>query len=405
MSVNISLSSQGSFIFRRKNFGTTIANSKRQQNAFSLSGHKNSAVRFLKENRIMAALHRDGFCNPALWGLVLAAGDGKRLKSFIRKVRGEDLPKQYVNFVGRRSMIEHTFDRAERLVSPDQILTVISKQHLLYGAVRQQLACRRPQNVIVQPENKETAPGILLPLMHIYKRSPEAIVAVFPSDHFILEEDRFMDHVELAFQAVAHDPSRLILLAMEAQHPDLEYGYILPRAEEGSVSVWGIHDTAGFVEKPTLATARSLIRSGALWNTMIMVFKARVLLEALQELCPTMYTRFAGIRDAIGSDYETMITDETYRNLQPVNFSTAFLEKIAVTNPRMLSVLPVLQVTWSDWGSPERLIRDCDSLCRSRGRIHRTERPAAGSQAPQINDHHSVPWHGDTRSKRRRKGA
>src|SRR5687767_9752363 len=83
-----------------------------------------------------------------------------------------------------------------------RILTIIGRHHLGYAEVRRQLFSRPKQNIIVQPANKETGPGILLPLMHIYKRSPEAIVAVFPSDHFIWEEDRFMNHVQLAAESV-----------------------------------------------------------------------------------------------------------------------------------------------------------------------------------------------------------
>src|SRR5262245_5485899 len=169
----------------------------------------------------MTMNHRDGSRVPSLWGLILAAGDGRRLQHYVRQVRGEELPKQYVNFIGRRSMLEHTYNRVEKVIPPRQIVTVVSKQHLRHELVRQQLARRAVQNIIVQPENKETGPGILLPLMHINKRCPEAIVAVFPSDHFILEENRFMDHVALAARAVAHDDSRFVILAMEAQHPEV----------------------------------------------------------------------------------------------------------------------------------------------------------------------------------------
>ena len=146
----------------------------------------------------MPMFRLDGPRNSLLWGLVLAAGDGTRLQSYIQKIRGENLPKQYVNFIGRCSMLEHTVDRAEKLIPQQQIVTVVSKHHLRFAAVQRQLARQLPTNIILQPENKETLPGILLPLMHVYKRCPKGIVALFPSDHFILEEDRFMYHVAQA---------------------------------------------------------------------------------------------------------------------------------------------------------------------------------------------------------------
>jgi len=296
---------------------------------------------------------------------VLAGGDGKRLQGYIRNTRGTDLPKQYVNLIGRRSMLEHTFERTERLIPARQIVTVVSKQHLRYGAVRDQLSHRAPENIIVQPKNKETGPGIFLPLMHLYKRCPDATVAVFPSDHFILEEDRFMDHVALAAQAVAHDPSRIVLLALEAQYPEVEYGYVVPREDHGRLNLWGIRNTARFIEKPDPLTARHLVDAGALWNTMIMVFKVRTLLTILHSLCPTTHERFSRIYDAIGTSAETRTTDEVYQTLEPMNFSKGFLELVAATRPETMSILPVLQVYWSDWGSPERSLQVREILADS----------------------------------------
>lgn len=338
----------------------------------------------------MTTIHRDGSRVPLLWGLILAAGDGRRLQHYVRQVRGDDLPKQYVNFIGRRSMLEHTYERVEKVIPARQIVTVVSKEHLRYAPVRHQLACRASQDVIVQPENKETGPGILLPLMHINKRCPEAIVAVFPSDHFILEENRFMEHAALAARAVAHDESRFVILATEAQHPEVEYGYILPRANDGWVDLWGIRKAALFVEKPDRVMARTLISAGALWNTMIMVFKLRTLLEAMQKLCPVMYSEFSRIQDAIGTPNETKIVEDVYRNLKPENFSTAFLEKIAAIRPNMLSVLPVLRVLWSDWGSPERLLLARDLLVKRAQGVEPQRHKPTPAHAAKKNSRHEV---------------
>ncbi len=304
--------------------------------------------------------------NSVLWGLVLAAGDGRRLQSYIQKLLGENLPKQYVNFVGRRSMLEHTIHRAKKLISARQVVTIVSRQHLQFTTVQRQLARLSPKNVIVQPENRETLPGILLPLMHLYKRCSESIVALFPSDHFILEEDRFMDYVAQAARAVAHDPSRLVLLAIEPQDPETEYGYVVPRANDGHLSIWGTRSAVRFVEKPNAAMAHGLIESGALWNTMIMVFKVRTLLQLIEKLCPAVYLDFRRILPALGSANETEAVNEIYRTLEPMNFSKVFLERLAAVSPERISVLPVLQVFWSDWGSPERLLRTQELLTASR---------------------------------------
>jgi mannose-1-phosphate guanylyltransferase len=295
----------------------------------------------------------------------LAAGDGKRLQAYVQQRRGVELPKQYVNFIGRRSMLEHTIHRAELLIPVRHILTIISKNHLRFAEVRRQLANHADENVIVQPANKETGPGIFLPLMYIYKRAPEAIVTLFPSDHFILEEQRFIDHVDLAVQAVRHDPSRIVLLAMEAQGPEVEYGYIVPKGNDGEIKLWGTRSAASFVEKPDLAKARELVRAGGLWNTMIMVFRVRTVLRMLQRLSPSTYLQFTRIFEAIGTPAEKHVVESVYQTLEPMNFSKDFLEKIAANDSAAISVLPVLQVFWSDWGSPARLTEVLELLGKS----------------------------------------
>src|SRR2546422_462194 len=125
-------------------------------------------------------------------GIILAGGEGKRLQPLVRRLHGKPLPKQYVNFVGSRSMLEHTFLRAEMLIPPERLFTVISQHHLGYSEALRQVVSRPRGTVIVQPENKETGPGLLLPLIYLCERFPQSSVAVFPSDHFVLEEGHFM---------------------------------------------------------------------------------------------------------------------------------------------------------------------------------------------------------------------
>lgn len=100
-------------------------------------------------------------------GIVLAAGEGERLRPLVRQIRGEVLPKQYVNFIGARSMLEHTFSRVERLIPEERVFTVVGRNHLAYPSVNRQLSGRLEGTVVVQPQNRETGPGILLPLWSV----------------------------------------------------------------------------------------------------------------------------------------------------------------------------------------------------------------------------------------------
>ena len=89
--------------------------------------------------------------------VVLAGGNGRRLESYVRRLRGDALPKQYVTLYGTHSLLERTFKRVERLVPPDRIMTAVTRDHLQYADACQQLARRLTHTVIVQPRNRNTA--------------------------------------------------------------------------------------------------------------------------------------------------------------------------------------------------------------------------------------------------------
>jgi mannose-1-phosphate guanylyltransferase len=293
--------------------------------------------------------------SPARCGIVLAGGDGKHLQPFIDRLRGDGLPKQYMNFIGSRSMLEHTFQRAEKLISADHLFTVVNQDHLRFPDVRRQLSNRPAGKVVVQPENKETGPGLLLPLIHLIKRYPDSTVVVFPSDHFIEESDLFMVHVELAFRAVERDPFGLILLGMEPSGAEPEYGYILAGQRVESLLASGVREVSKFIEKPKPSSVRALILKGALWNTMVMVFKAEMLLDLVRRTAPTLFGFFDRIAEAVGTGSETDVVEEVYRQLEPVNFSQGLLVPLSLQLPSPLLVLPVQGVHWSDWGSERRI--------------------------------------------------
>lgn len=286
------------------------------------------------------------------WGIVLAGGEGKRLQNFIRLHWGSMRPKQYCTLIGDKSMLRHTLARAEQLIPPERLLTVVSRQHL--GYAREELFDRPPGTVVVQPSNRGTGPGILLPLMHIYQRDPEAIVTLLPSDHFILDEERFMGTVEEAASFVAFSSSTLTLLGVEPNRPETEYGWI--EVGERVDQDWGkqLYKVKSFSEKPRLKTAEVLYQNGCLWNTMVLTGKVWMMLLLFQTLTPRLYSRFQQIRSVIGGRGEAEALREIYGRLHSVNFSQAILSRSVGT----LSVLRIKGVYWSDWGNPEQVRKD-----------------------------------------------
>lgn len=292
---------------------------------------------------------------PTSCSLVLAGGEGKRLRPFIHRLRGDFLPKQYVNFIGRRSMLEHTWDRAEKLVPSSSIFTVVNRSHLAFPDVQRQIAQRSPGTVLIQPENKETAPGIIFALLHIAKRCPNSLVTLLPSDHFILQEEQMVGYLKYAGQFVRRDPSRLVLLGIEPDGDESEYGYIATgsRLRRG---INGPFQITSFVEKPDYHSAQKLARGGALWNTMIMVFHTSAVFELVRTVCPAIFGAMQPIYDAIGTPDEEAVTQEIYQDLLPINFSKDILEPLAHDFPSRLVAFPVRNVLWSDWGSETRVM-------------------------------------------------
>jgi mannose-1-phosphate guanylyltransferase len=286
------------------------------------------------------------------WGIVLAGGEGKRLQPFIRACLGCDRPKQYCAFIHNRSMLRHTLLRAEHIIPPEHLLTVVIYPHLPY--VREELYDRPSETIIVQPYNLDTAPGILLPLLHVHQRDPEAIVIILPSDHFILEEEPFMASVEDAAAFVNSHPEYPVLLGVEPRSPEIEYGWLELGRAIGQPRDTEVYRVGCFWEKPSPEEAEALYLKGCLWNTMVLVARARVLLGLFKSFTPTLMSCFDRIKRSLASPQEADVLQEVYATMPAVNFSRAIL----APSPHRLGVLRVRGVYWSDWGDPRRLQQD-----------------------------------------------
>jgi mannose-1-phosphate guanylyltransferase len=300
-------------------------------------------------------------------------------------LRGDALPKQFVPFFGEPSLFERTVSRAETLVPSDRLFTVVGRHHLAFPDAARQLASRPPCTVIVQPRNRETCPGILLPLAHVAARDPDAIVVIFPSDHFIPEETRFMGYVDTACRAVERDPNRLILVGAEPSAPESEFGYMVPGRRAMDETGDGVRAVVRFVEKPGAADAERLIRDGALWNTFVMVVRPNALFDLVQRVSPLLYQAFSKIRQAIGTSREQAVAEAVYRTLDPVNFSKGVLEHMAPDDPLQVAVIPARGVFWNDWGSEQRVLADWNMVAPSgAGRSKPRQAVAADPMGPSV---------------------
>jgi mannose-1-phosphate guanylyltransferase len=290
--------------------------------------------------------------------IVLAAGEGRRLRPLVERLRGDTLPKQYVKFLGGQSMLQATWHRAERLVPPERIFTVVGRGHLRYAEAAKQLAARGQAQVVLQPRDRGTTMGLLLPLAHLVKRYPDATVALFPSDHFVSDDECLIEHVGAACDIVERDGTKIVLLGVDPTVPEPEYGYIVPDKDSSSAFAGSAWAVGQFVEKPSSAAARGLIRRGGLWNTLIMVFKAPALADRLRTINGNLYACFERMLAELNRSHAEPVFDAIYEQADSMNLSKGFLGKLPEHRPSDLLVLRVGDLRWSDWGSEARIVRD-----------------------------------------------
>jgi len=287
-----------------------------------------------------------------LWGLVLAGGDGERLKDFVRTRLNSERPKQFCTFHGTRSMLGNTLERVRRQIAPQRIIVSINSRHIDFA--RPDLGDLSEDNIIIQPENKDTGPGILFPLLHLHRRDPGSTVCVLPADHLIRPEALFMDQIESAVRYVEVHTEDLLLLGAEAHYPETDYGWIEPG---GIIAISDGREILGvrnFWEKPNFEKAQELADSGCLWNTMVMVGKVRTFLERLRQVTPHLYHSFLPVMKSLGSPLEKEIARAVYASVPRTNFSTTVLQR----EMAHLVVMPARGVHWSDWGRGERIEMD-----------------------------------------------
>jgi mannose-1-phosphate guanylyltransferase len=289
------------------------------------------------------------------WAIVLAGGEGTRVQSFLAELCGGNGIKQFCTIVGDRSMLQQTIRRVEKLSSRARILVSLNSRHRSEAV--QQLRQLPPENLIFQPTNLDTAPGILLPLAHISHRDPDALVAVFPSDHFIRDEKSFMACANKAVCELEKYPEALILLGVSPDGPDESYGWIDPSViQHNQESV----DVDAFCEKPDPNEARKLMLRGSLWNTFVFFARAEVLWNMVSLSVPELYCIFSTIRLMLPSEHTRGVIEFAYKSLRPVNFSSAILTK----SKSHLRVIRVPPVGWSDWGTKERIRTSLEEIGR-----------------------------------------
>lgn len=313
-----------------------------------VAGHRRSTSGRAAMSRVAPRLGpRD---DPAgdLWGVVLAGGHSLRLREVTRRMHGQPRPRQDARLAGPHSMLRQTLDRVALEIPWGR--TVVAGLHCHARYLEAEFG-GSPPPLLLQPRDRGTAAGVLLPAYWIRWHDPGATLAVFPSDHFVAEPRLFMDHVAEAVEFVARYPRWIVLLGAEPSEPETEYGWIMRDAVLGCTASGPVWRVARFVEKPWAASARRCLADGGWWNTGILVAKVATLVDAARQLLPALHGRFVQLAPLIGTTVETRALRRAYAALPSPDFSRAMLEQCVP----ILAVTPLTGVSWCDLGSPRRL--------------------------------------------------
>jgi mannose-1-phosphate guanylyltransferase/mannose-6-phosphate isomerase len=267
---------------------------------------------------------------PRVRALILAGGSGTRFWPLSRKSR----PKQLLALEGERTLLCDTVERLRPLVEPADVW--ICTTRALAEAVRRELPEVPPEQVLLEPEGRNTAPAIGWSVRSMPEEARRGVVAVLPADHRVGDPAAFRATLERAARAV-HEEDRVMALGVTPRWPETGYGYL---ELESGIGDDGLRRVRRFVEKPTLDNAERFVRSGDyLWNAGIFVFRGVTFLDVLARLQPELAR---GLEEIAAAPERV---DELYPRLPADSVDYAVMEKLDG-----ISTLP-LDCGWSDLGS------------------------------------------------------
>lgn len=262
--------------------------------------------------------------------VVMAGGRGTRFWPRSRNAR----PKQFLAIVGQETLLHQTVDRLEGHVAPERTYIVTTED--LAAETRRMLPQLPPENVLVEPEGRNTAPCLALALVEIERRVPEGVMAVLSADHWIGDRDLFLEDLDLAARHAA-SCRELVTFGIRPAHPETGYGYIESEGEGPVLKV------RAFREKPPAEVAVQYVASGRhYWNAGMFVWTLADLRAGLEAHAPEVLAPLdAWVR--AGAHRDTLA--EAYRQLPKVAIDVALMEKAAT-----VAVVPA-RFRWSDVGS------------------------------------------------------
>lgn len=256
-------------------------------------------------------------------------------------------------------MLQHTLERLNKLTPPSRTLTVIGTNHGDFAYPQLAGTC---DHVFRQPSARDTGLALYVALAMIRRWTPNAVVTITPTDHYVAPAARYVERVHAAQRIAQRMRDKVVILGVQPTEADPELGYLAlgPQLTE----VPEVRRLVGFVEKPSVALAQDLRERGALWNTMVTCGTVDALWELGRQSEPQLLDILDSLVPLIGTEDEDDAIQYVYRAYLPVSFSRDILERA----PDRLCAMELGGLEWSDWGKPER-IETVLALRRSRALV------------------------------------
>lgn len=277
--------------------------------------------------------------NTNYYAILMAGGVGSRFWP----VSTQDFPKQFHDMLGTGdTLLQKTFQRLSKLIPEENIFILTNARYK--DLVFQQLPRLTQRQVLLEPAMRNTAPCILYASLKIQKENPDAVMIVAPSDHWIEDENKFVENVQQAFD-FCQTNDVLMTLGIQPTFPNTGFGYI----EYDESAKDAIKSVRQFREKPDYETAKSFINQGNfLWNAGIFMWSAKSVVKAFQFHQPQLFELFEKGITIYNTDDEDFFIAENYGKAENISVDYAIME-----TSKNVYVLPA-EFDWNDlgtWGS------------------------------------------------------
>lgn len=271
--------------------------------------------------------------------VIMSGGIGSRFWPFSRESR----PKQFLDFFGTgRSLLQMTVDRFKKILPIENIYIITNEGYA--DLTREEVPELNPEQILLEPLRRNTAPCIAYASYHIKKKNPKANIVVAPSDHLILKEDEFISVINHALDFVNKQPI-LLTLGIKPNRPETGYGYI----QIGEDKVEDINKVKVFTEKPNYELAKIFYESGEfLWNSGLFIWNVDTIISAFHDHLPEVSNIFDLGTDIYGTSEEQKFINEQYAYCPNISIDYGIMEK--ASNVCVLAA----DFGWSDlgtWGS------------------------------------------------------